>query len=76
MATRLKKIMKPFLKQKCSESYQAGYKKGLEDGWQKKLMGYEREIETLHTLLDEQHREIHRLRETATHLALRCKTSI
>ena len=51
MATRLKKIMQPILKQKCSEAYQAGYKKGLEDGWKKKLMTYESEIECLKTLL-------------------------
>ena len=51
MANRLKKLMNPILKQKCSEAFQAGYKKGMEDGWQKKLMAYESEIECLKTLV-------------------------
>jgi hypothetical protein len=52
MATRLKKVMQPILEKKCSEAFQAGYKKGLEDGWKKKLMAYESEISCLKVLLD------------------------
>ena len=51
MATRLDKIMAPIIEEKCNEAYQAGYKKGLEDGWEKKLMAYESEIKYLKTLL-------------------------
>ena len=51
MATRLKKVMQPILKQKCSEAFQAGYKKGLDEGWKKKLMSYESEIKCLKILL-------------------------
>lgn len=52
MATRLKKVMGPIMKQKCSEAFQAGYKKGLEEGWNKKLMAYESEIACLKILLE------------------------
>ena len=51
MATRLDKIMAPIIEEKCNEAYQEGYKKGLEDGWNKKLMAYESEIECLRVLL-------------------------
>lgn len=51
MATRLKKVMQPILKQKCSEAFHAGYKKGLDEGWKQKLMSYESEIECLKILL-------------------------
>lgn len=51
MANRLKKLMNPILKQKCSEAFQAGYRKGLENGWKQKLMSYESEIECLKTML-------------------------
>ena len=44
MATRLDKIMEPILKEKCKEAFQAGYKKGLEDGWKNKSKAYENEI--------------------------------
>ena len=51
MATRLKKVMQPILKQKCSEAFQAGYEKGVEYGWRQKLMAYESEIACLKALL-------------------------
>lgn len=51
MANRLKKIMQPILKQKCSESFLAGYKKGFEDGWKRKLLAYENDIQFKNTLL-------------------------
>ena len=54
MATRLDKVMAPILEQKCAEAYQAGYEKGLEEGWKKKLMAYENEIECLKFLLKKQ----------------------
>ena len=47
MATRLDKIMEPILKEKCEKAFQAGYKKGLEDGWKNKNRAYENEIEFL-----------------------------
>lgn len=47
MANRLKKVMKPILKQKCSEAYQEGYKKGMWMGFKQKKMAYESEIECL-----------------------------
>lgn len=51
MANKLKKLMKPILKQKCSEAYQAGYQKGLEDGWKRKSLAYENEVEFLKLML-------------------------
>lgn len=58
MANRLKKVMQPILKQKCSEAFQAGYKKGMEDGWKKKLKAYENEIEFLKFLLELQEKTL------------------
>lgn len=52
MATRLDKIMEPILKEKCEEAFQAGYKKGLEDGWKNKSLAYENQIEFLKKLID------------------------
>ena len=52
MANRLKKIMQPILKQKCSESFQAGYRKGLEDGWKRKLKAYENDIQFKNTVIN------------------------
>ena len=54
MATRLDKIMEPILKEKCEKAFQAGYKKGLEDGWKNKQLAYENQIEFLKKLLDKQ----------------------
>ena len=53
MATRLDKVMAPIIEQKCSEAYQAGYEKGLADGWKNKLMSYENEIEFLKLLIEQ-----------------------
>lgn len=53
MANKLKKVMKPILKQKCSEAYQVGYQKGVENGWNGKCRAYENQIEYLRTMLDE-----------------------
>ena len=39
--------MKPILKQKCSEAYQEGYKKGMWMGFKQKKMAYESEIDCL-----------------------------
>ena len=47
MANRLKKVMQPILKQKCSEAYQEGYKKGMWMGFKQKNMAYESEIDCL-----------------------------
>lgn len=47
MATRLKKMMQPILKQKCSESFKAGFSEGLSKGWQNKLESYENQIKYL-----------------------------
>ena len=58
MANKLKKLMKPILKQKCSEAYQAGYRKGIEDGWKKKLMAYESEMDYLKTIQFALHRSV------------------
>ena len=47
MANKLKKVMKPILKQKCSESWQEGYKKGMWMGFKQKNLAYESEIDCL-----------------------------
>lgn len=39
--------MKPILEQKCKDAFVAGYKKGLQDGWNNKIKAYENEIEFL-----------------------------
>lgn len=52
MATRLDKIIAPIIENKCAEAFQAGYAKGLEDGWKNKLVAYENQIEFLKKLLD------------------------
>lgn len=52
MATRLDKIMAPIIKDKCDKAFEAGYKKGLEDGWKRKSRAYENAIKFLDTLLD------------------------
>ena len=44
MATRLDKIMEPILKEKCEKAFEAGYKKGFEDGWKNKNKAYENDI--------------------------------
>ena len=36
MANSLKKVMRPILKQKCSEAYQEGYKQGVASGYRQK----------------------------------------
>lgn len=56
MATRLKKIMQPILKQKCSEAFKAGFAEGLKSGWDNRLRVYTNRIEFLklmvHTLIE------------------------
>lgn len=51
MATKLKKLMKPILKQKCSEAYQKGLQDGIQKGWEKKSLAYENEVEFLKLML-------------------------
>ena len=51
MATRLDKIMAPMLEEKRKEAFYAGYKKGLQDGWNNKITAYENEIESLKRML-------------------------
>lgn len=51
MSTKLKKLMKPILKQKCSEAYQKGLQEGIQKGWEKKSLAYENEVKFLKLIL-------------------------
>ena len=58
MANRLKKVMQPILKQKCSEAFQEGYKKGMWMGFKQKKMAYESEIDCLKKIQFALHRSV------------------
>jgi hypothetical protein len=45
MATRLKKIMAPMLKEECDKAFRRGFDEGKAAGWEKRILAYENEIE-------------------------------
>lgn len=45
MATRLKKILAPMLKEECNKAFQRGFEEGKAAGWEKRILAYENEIE-------------------------------
>lgn len=45
MATRLKKLMKPILKEECNKAFRRGFEEGKAAGWEKRVLAYENEIE-------------------------------
>lgn len=47
MANRLKKILKPILK----EEFQRGFEEGKQAGWDKRILAYENEIEFLKNII-------------------------
>ena len=47
MATRLDKIMKPIIKEKCDKAFAKGYKMGFEAGGKNMALAYENEINSL-----------------------------
>ena len=47
MATRLKKMMAPILKEECEKAFRSGYEEGKNVGWQKRVLAYENEIDCL-----------------------------
>jgi hypothetical protein len=51
MANRFKKMTQPLLDESRREGYKAGHKQGMKDGFQKKTLAYENEIEYLKTLV-------------------------
>ena len=80
MANKLKKLMKPILKQKCSEAYQEGYKKGMYIGFKQKKLAYESEIDCLKKIQFALHRSVpkwipvtERLPDSGVHVLLCCE---
>ena len=71
MATRLKKLMTPILKQKCTEAFKAGFEKGKAAGWEKRILAYENQIKCLRTQLDWTIQKIKELAEENTDLRTR-----
>jgi hypothetical protein len=51
MANRFKKMIQPLLDEARGEGYKAGHEQGMKDGFQKKTLAYENEIECLKTLV-------------------------
>lgn len=51
MANRFKKMIQPLLDEARREGYKAGHEQGMKDGFQKKTLAYENEIECLKTLV-------------------------
>ena len=51
MANRFKKMTQPLLDEARREGYKAGHEQGMKDGFQKKTLAYENEIECLKTLV-------------------------
>ena len=51
MENRFKKMMQPLLDEAKREGYKAGHEQGMKDGFQKKTLAYENEIECLKTLV-------------------------
>ena len=47
MATRLKKLMDPILKEECNKAFQRGFEEGKAAGWEKRILAYENEIDCL-----------------------------
>lgn len=47
MATRLKKLLKPMLKEECNKAFQRGFEEGKAAGWEKRVLAYENEIQCL-----------------------------
>lgn len=47
MATRLKKLMNPILKEECNKAFKRGFEEGKAAGWEKRVLAYENEIECL-----------------------------
>ena len=52
MATRLKKLLAPILKEECNKAFQRGFEEGKQAGWEKRLLAYENEIKFLKYLLN------------------------
>ena len=51
MENRFKKMIQPLLDEARIEGYKAGHEQGMKDGFQKKTLAYENEIEYLKTLV-------------------------
>ena len=51
MANRFKKMIQPLLNEARREGYKSGHEQGMKDGFQKKTLAYENEIECLKTLV-------------------------
>ena len=51
MANRFKKMIQPLLDEARREGYKAGHEQGMNDGFRKKTLAYENEIECLKTLV-------------------------
>lgn len=51
MATRLKKIMKPILKESSKKAYQQGFADGMQEGWRRRSMAYESKIDILNNIV-------------------------
>ena len=47
MATRLKKLLNPILKEECNKAFQRGFEEGKAAGWEKRVLAYENEIQCL-----------------------------
>ena len=52
MATRLKKLMAPILKEECNKAFQRGFEEGKAAGWEKRVLAYENEIQCLKLQVD------------------------
>ena len=52
MATRLKKLMAPMLKEECNKAFQRGFEEGKAAGWEKRILAYENQIKCLRIQLD------------------------
>ena len=52
MATRLKKLLEPMLKDECNKAFKRGFEEGNAAGFGKKIQAYENEIECLKKQLD------------------------
>ena len=55
MATRLKKMLNPILKEECNKAFKRGFEEGKAAGWEKRLLAYENELECLKYLLKQTH---------------------
>lgn len=47
MASKLKKLMQPILKEECSKAFKRGFAEGKKEGWENRVLAYENEIDCL-----------------------------